>query len=122
MKHSILTASLIYINITLLPVVHSAPVTFDFQSTLSFESATVVSSGGATIGDVFDAIYGAGTGASGKLSLTGSLTYESCTPGYENYLSPVTGLHLNVNGIEVDANIPSINVNNNLSILAVWGI
>lgn len=105
----------------------SAPVTFNFQSTLMFDATQVVNAGGQTVGNVFDAIYGAGTGAAGQLSLSGSLTYDNSTPFYQtstpvgngNFLLPITGLQLSIGGIAVNANIASINANNNSSVLGV---
>lgn len=108
----------------------SASVTFSFQSTLQFDSTLVIASGGQTVGDVMDSIYGTGTGAEGNIDITGSLTYDDSTPAFQQvvgpngegvsaFLSPITGLQINIAGTTVNANIASINGNNDLSELGV---
>jgi len=112
------------------PYVKSAPVTITFQSTLQFDSTLIVAAGGQTVGDIFDAIYGVGTGASEQIGLSGSLTYEDSTPVFQqvvvsndnaegNFLAPITGLQLTIGGASVTANIASINANNDLSLLGI---
>jgi len=130
MKSSLFKITLIC-SITLFSsFTQSAPVTFSFQSTLQFDSTLGVATGGQTVGDVFDAIYGAGTGAAGQVAITGSLTYDDSTPvfqqivvsngnGQSNFLAPITGLQLTIGGTPVNANIVSINANNASSALGV---
>ena len=127
MKSNLLKITFISLLTLFSSLAHSAPVTFTFQTNLLFDPTLTVGGQGQTVADVFDAIYGSGIGATGEIQMSGSLTYDDSTPvnqqfaaddgsgGAGSFLAPITGLQLNIGGATVNANIASINANNNLS-------
>ncbi len=99
---------------------NAVPVQIEFDASLSFDRNAVVAAGGIKAADVIAEIFGAGFGSAGTVPLTGSFSYESTTPVFQqqlagtssvaNYLGAVTAAQLRIaGGPAVAASMPVIN-------------
>ncbi len=100
----------------------AVPVAFNFETTIGFDSSQGLGLGGATAGDLFNALFGDNIAPSGEAALSGSIVFESTTPATESnattssYNLPITSASVTGGATTAVANMGVVNANSDSGI------